>query len=327
MIKVGIIGAGYMGKTHGTVISKEKNVKVTGVADIKKERAEELACMLGARVYSDIDKLIDSGIDAIFVTTPNTMHLEPVIKALERDIHVFSEKPMATNLKDAKKILKASEKSQAIYQLGFNRRFAPVYKYMKSLILDKQFKPFSAHIKMNRGELKNPDWVGDPKITGGFLYETTIHLFDMVRWLIGEVTEVICYATSNFYEGLDNFIILLSFKNDLYATFASCAHTSWVFPFERIELYGDHSSIISEEMDRVIHSRGLDSEIVYKDFFHFKITQKWGYEEEDKIFLKIITEGGIPPITAKDGYKSVEIAEACYRSAVLNDKVKLPIKI
>jgi predicted dehydrogenase len=53
-------------------------------------------------------------------------------------------------------------------------------------MLQETHPPHSAHVKMNRGELLNPEWVGDPKVTGGFLYETTIHMFDMMRFLFGE---------------------------------------------------------------------------------------------------------------------------------------------
>ena len=81
---------------------------------------------------------------------------------------------------------KQRKRSKRIFQVGHNRRFAPVYAELKQM-LSSTHQPHSAHVKMNRGELLNPEWVGDPKITGGFLYETTIHMFDMLRFLFGEV--------------------------------------------------------------------------------------------------------------------------------------------
>jgi predicted dehydrogenase len=77
---------------------------------------------------------------------------------------------MATNLTEAEAVLEAS-KNAKIFQVGHNRRFAPVYVKLKELIADD--KVHSAHIKMNRGELQNPEWTGDTDVTGGFLYETT----------------------------------------------------------------------------------------------------------------------------------------------------------
>ena len=74
---------------------------------------------------------------------------------------------MATSLTEAQAVLEAAEKSDAIFQVGHNRRFAPVYTTLKRLLTESHL-PHSAHAKMNRGELLRPEWVGDPQITGGF---------------------------------------------------------------------------------------------------------------------------------------------------------------
>jgi myo-inositol 2-dehydrogenase/D-chiro-inositol 1-dehydrogenase len=113
------------------------------------------------------------------VTTPNSKHTALTIAAANAGKAVFSEKPMATNLIEARAVLEAS-KNAKVFQVGHNRRFAPVYVKLKELI--NEDRVHSAHIKMNRGELQNPDWTGNTSVTGGFLYETTIHLFDMMRF-------------------------------------------------------------------------------------------------------------------------------------------------
>ena len=95
---------------------------------------------------------------------------------------------MATSLAEAQGgSARPQETATSVFQVGHNRRFAPVYTTLKRLLTESHL-PHSAHVKMNRGELLQPEWVGDPQITGGFLYETTIHMFDMMRFLFGEVT-------------------------------------------------------------------------------------------------------------------------------------------
>ena len=94
---------------------------------------------------------------------------------------------LATNVTDATKVFEAAKTSRGIFQVGHNRRFAPVYATLKTLIAENH-PPHSAHVKMNRGELLKPVWTGDPEVTGGFLYQTPIHMFDMMRFLFGEVT-------------------------------------------------------------------------------------------------------------------------------------------
>lgn len=179
---------------------------------------------------------------------------------------------------------------------------------------------------MNRGELKNPSWVSDPKISGGFLYETAIHVLDIVRFFFGEVEKVSCLAKSNIYSNqLDDFIITLSFKNGIVASVISSGHATWMFPYERIEIFGDHWCIETEEYDRLSYSPGLDSAIEVKDFSQLDREVKWGYVEEDSKFIEAVLGKASPPATHLDGLKAVEIVEACYRSAEKNVEIGLPL--
>ncbi len=324
-MRVGIIGAGHMGRTHARLLAQDERVTIVGIADVATERAEALAHEVGGSAYSEPAALLDNRPDAIYVCTPNTLHTAAVLEALRRDIHVFSEKPMATSLQEAGQILDACRSSKGLYQVGHNRRFAPAYRFARQRIAD-DFLPYSANVKMNRGELLNPPWVSDRSVTGGFLYESTIHLLDMIRWLMGDVAEVRCKGRQSVYRELDDFSMILTFANGRDAVFSSCAHATWAFPFERIELYGEHASIVTEEMERVTYSPGLGKEIVQYNYFQLDIPAKWGYREEDRSFVDAILNGTPPAVTAEDGYKSVELVEACYRSASLDGQpVALPL--
>ena len=323
-LKIGILGAGFMGNTHTRILSKDKRVKIVGIVDPDERRATTLAKSVGAKTYSGLEKLL-THIDALYVTTPNTKHVEPVLLALKKGVHVFSEKPMATSLSGAKKILAEVQKKKLIYQVGHNRRFAPVYKYMKSLIDKNKIVPYSTHVKMNRGELLNPPWVADASITGGFLYESTIHLLDLLRWLIGDVGSIQCVAKANVYEQLDDFTMLLTFKNGRCATLVSSAHAGWMFPFERIEIFGKHSTLLNEEMEKVIYSPGLNEEIVTKDYTQCSREDKWGYLEEDKCFIDSIVKGKPSAVSAEEGYRAVELVRACYQSARGEKLVRFPL--
>jgi len=324
-LKLGIIGAGYIGTMHAKDLLMDGRVQILGVADVDTHKAEELARLVEGRTFPTAEALLDAGVEAVYVCTPNTLHAEVVLAALKRHLHVFSEKPMATTLREAQQILDAVRTSRGLYQVGHNRRFAPVYKFAKQTIL-QGFAPTSANVKMNRGELKHPPWVSDTRITGGFLYESTVHLLDMMRWLMGEVVEVECRARASFYGELDDFVMVLTFAGGQHCAFSSCAHASWAFPFERVELYGDHAQIATEEMEAVAYAPGLGQPIVQHDFFQLSIPDKWGYREEDALFVDAILAGSTPPVTAADGYRAIELVEACYRSAQRDGaRIRLPL--
>ena len=313
-VRVGIVGCGHMGTIHGRILAEDQRVEIVGVTDVRHKAAEGLATKLGCGVFPDLAALLDQYPDAVYVTTPNTLHREPVLQALRAGCHVFCEKPMATGLAEAEEIRQTVERSGWRYQIGFNRRFAPAYRFAKAQI-EAGFEPLSANVKMNRGELLSPSWVGDISLTGGFLYESTIHLLDMVRWLMGEVVEVVCRAEANVYKELDDFSLLLTFASGHYAVLSSSAHATWAPPFERVELYGAHMQLVTEEMERAEFSPGLGQPIQRESYFQLDGADKWGYREEDRLFVGAVRGENPVPVTAEDGYAAVELVEAAYRSA------------
>jgi myo-inositol 2-dehydrogenase/D-chiro-inositol 1-dehydrogenase len=324
-LRIGIIGAGYIGNVHAKNLMADERVEITSVNDIVGSRAEALAQLTGAHVHPSLEAMLASGVEAVYVCVPNALHVQFVLPILQAGIHVFSEKPMATSLEDARQVSAAARRATSLYQVGHNRRFACVYKFAKST-LASGFRPVAAFAKHNRGELKNPVWTGDPKISGGFLYETPIHLFDMMRWLMGDIIAVQCLARQSFYNEQDSFSVLFTFSDQRHATFTTVAHTTWAFPYERIELYSDHSMIATEEMENVTYAPGLGQDMVTYDYAQLPMPEKWGYMEEDRLFVDSILGGKPPAVAAEDGFKSVEIAEAIYRSARMNgEKVALPL--
>ena len=319
-IKIGFLGAGYIAGVHASVLGRDDRVEIAAVHDLKKPQAEHLARANGATVAHSVAEVL-AMCDAVYVTTPNTKHTELAIVATEEGKHVFCEKPMATSLADARHVLKAAEKSERIFQVGHNRRFAPVYAELRRM-LSESAQPHSAHVKMNRGELLKPEWVGNPEVTGGFLYETTIHMFDMMRFLFGEVATVQALGSRHEYREIDDFSALFSFQNGLHATLASSADASWLFPFERVEVFCHHATIATREMESLIYSEGLEGKLVENSMHQLSKEEKWGYAQENRAFIDSIVEGKPPAVSAVDGYKSVEIVEAVYESIRIGETIK-----
>jgi myo-inositol 2-dehydrogenase/D-chiro-inositol 1-dehydrogenase len=323
-IKIGIIGAGYIGGVHAGVLAQDERVRLASVYDVDAGRAELLARSCGAVVSRSAGELIETS-DAVYITTPNTQHTALAIAAAGAGVHVFCEKPMATGPEDARAVMRAalagSSSGGAVFQVGHNRRFAPVYRKLKELIAAER-RPHSAHIKMNRGELLNPAWVADAGTTGGFLYETTIHMFDMMRFLFGEVAELYAAGSAHEYPETDDFSVLLRFTGGMHATLCSSADASWLFPFERIEVFSHHATIVTREMESITYSTGLDGEHTTHSMHQLTKEEKWGYAQEDRAFVDSIVTGAAASVTAHDGYKSVELVDACYRSVRTGEHVR-----
>lgn len=322
MLTVGVAGAGFIGGIHAETLAAQPNVEVAAVFDSDAKRAQEFAAKHECRPVETFDRLVAT-VDAVYICTPNAMHADMAVAALEAGRHVFSEKPMATSPADALRVREAADGAKCVYQIGFNKRFAPVYRALKDRIESGTLAPQWADIKMNRGELQKPSWVADASLTGGFLYETPIHVLDLACWLFGPAREVVCRARQSNADQLDNFAILLTFESGLTATVSASAHTTWLFPYERVEVYGDHAIASSEEMERITFQTGLDAEPETIDVAELPIPERWGYQAADLAFLAAVRGERPSAVGANEAYAAIALVDACYRAAESGLPVRL----
>ncbi len=318
-VRIGIVGTGYIGNVHGNIYARDPRANIAALYDIIPERAEATSSRIGGRICSSREELLDH-CDAVLVCAPNRTHIEIATAAIEAQKHVFCEKPFALGKEDAALLLKRANGSEGVFQVGHSRRFAPVYTTLRSLL--GADPPHSAHIKMNRGELLNPVWTGDVKVTGGFLYETTIHFLDMLRFQFGEIEELVAFGSTHEYPEIDEFSVIFKFRSGFHCTFASSADASWLFPFERMEVFCHHRTIITEEMVRVLDCRGTGADFITHSFHNLAEDLQRGFEHEDSAFLDAIINGTEPLVTAFDGFKAVELVESVYHSIRTGERVR-----
>lgn len=312
LIRIGIIGAGYIAGVHAAILARDERVRITSIHDVVPDRAQQLARAHDAAVASTSGEVIE-GSDAVFITTPNTRHVPLALAAIAAGKHVFCEKPLATNVSDAQAVFEKAQRGSAVFQVGHNRRFAPVYATLKQL-LSETHQPHSAHVKMNRGELLQPEWTGHPEVTGGFLYETPIHMFDMMRFLFGEVEMLHAIGSRHEYNEIDDFSVLLRFANGMHATLATAADASWLFPFESVEVFCHHATLVTREMESLVCSSNLEGHFSSQSMQQTPREERWGYVQEDRAFVNSIVNGSPALVTAYDGVMSVELANAVYES-------------
>jgi len=223
MVKVGIVGAGYIGGVHATLLAKDERVSVPMVHDVLVERAEQLARSTGARIANSIDELID-GVDAVYVATPNTKHTAIAMAAIGGGKHVFCEKPMALTLEDADRAIAAAHNAGVALQVGFNRRFADDFAAMRSKIADGAI----GMPQLLRSLTRDPGITADvaARVKPWTIFnETLIHDFDTLCWLNpgARVTQVFAQADALIHPEfrdsgfLDTAVVQLRFDNRAFA--------------------------------------------------------------------------------------------------------------
>lgn len=149
------------------------------------------------KTYSDYHDLAeDSGVDAVYVATPNVYHAPVTVTMLEGDKHVLCEKPMATTVDEAEEMVKASERSGKILQIGFQNRFSEDAEFVSGLVnmglLGRIYKSKSYAIHVNWGP---GGWFTEKDLAGGgALMDMGVHAIDMTRFLLGEPKAIRVYA-------------------------------------------------------------------------------------------------------------------------------------
>ena len=126
MIKIGVVGAGHLGKIHLKLLNSSNKFDLIGFYDTDKKTSIELSEKEGYKYFSNIDSLLDS-VDAIDIVSPTTTHYEIAKHVISKSKHVFIEKPITNKTIHAKEIIELSKKNNIIGQVGHVERFNPAY--------------------------------------------------------------------------------------------------------------------------------------------------------------------------------------------------------
>jgi predicted dehydrogenase len=305
-------------------------VTVAGLYDDDAERGKETAARFGLSFYSDAERLLDLELDGVIVASENVKHLPLVALAAPRTGHILCEKPIATTLEDANRMIALCRDHGTKLQIAFPVRFAPPAQRLKEMIgevLDspRMGRPLSVKCS-NHGKMPG-GWFTDRSLSGGgAVIDHTVHVIDLLRWFFGaEVKEVYAEVGEGLLHpdlGIDD-AGLLSFTldNGLYGTL----DTSWSRP-QSYPTWGDVKI-------QILSERGVVRADIFRQ--HLAVTSDrlgrtewvhWGTNADMgliKDFTAMISEGREPSITGEDGLKALEVALAAYRSAAIGEPVTL----
>jgi myo-inositol 2-dehydrogenase/D-chiro-inositol 1-dehydrogenase len=169
-------------------------------------------------------------------------------------------------------------------------------------------------VKITDGDMLTPSWYVDPALTGGFLYDCAVHMIDLVAWLVGPVRMVCALGRKSCYPDYDDVTLLLRCGDGRPVALSTCGHASWATPTERVELYGDHALLVSEDMDRARHTRKDAPRAAWEAFPSSDEIEGLGYVAEDHAFVGACLGEGPPPVTVDDAFHSIAVVEAAYNS-------------
>ncbi len=138
LIKIGVFGAGHLGKIHLKLLNESKIFNLIGFYDVNPEHSKKIEKEFGYKYFNNSNLLIDSS-DAIAIITPTKFHYEIAMRCIEKNKHVFIEKPIAHNVAEAEELVKFSKEKKIIGQVGHVERFNPAYDSVKKIIGNPMF--------------------------------------------------------------------------------------------------------------------------------------------------------------------------------------------
>ncbi len=331
VIRVGVIGAGRIGKLHAeNLATRIPGVEVVAVADPNYAFATELCDKLNIKnAYEDYHKILeDKNIDAVAICSSTDTHAKILTEAAQAGKHAFCEKPIDHDLKKIDSALDAVKKAGIKCQIGFNRRFDPNFKKVKEMV--KEGKIGALHILRITSRDPNPPPPEYVKVSGGIFLDMTIHDFDMARYLSGsEVVEV--YAAGGVLVDpeigkagdIDTAIITLKFANGAIGTIDNSRKAVYGYD-QRVEVFGSGGmvAVTNNFPDSHIYSNGEEVS-GSKPLYFFLERYSESFVAEMKGFIEAIRNDTDTPVMALDGRKPILIAMAANKSLKENRPVRL----
>jgi myo-inositol 2-dehydrogenase/D-chiro-inositol 1-dehydrogenase len=330
-IKVGVIGAGRIGKIHASNIIKNfADVEVKAVADIYADAIRDWAAELGIQhVYADYKKIIeDKDIDAVIICSSTDTHSQITIEAAQAGKHIFCEKPIDYDIARIHQALEAVKLAGVKFQVGFNRRFDHNFKKVRELIQNGSIGDVQIVKVISRDPAPPPaEYV---KVSGGMFLDMTIHDFDMVRYLTGsEVTEVYANAAVLVDKAIgeagdvDTALISLKFANGAIGMIDNCRQAVYGYD-QRVEVLGTKGGItVTNDTPTTVVVSTECAVTADKPKYFFLERYMESFEAEMKEFFQSIVTNTEPVVTGIDGLKPVLIGLAAKKSHEEGRPVKL----
>ncbi|QCT74163.1 Gfo/Idh/MocA family protein [Macrococcoides canis] len=335
-LNVGIIGVGSIA-THRHIPEYQQNrlVTISAYCDIVKERADEYADKFGGKSYQSYEALLENReIDAVSICTPNYLHAEIAIKALQSGKHVLCEKPMATTLDEAQLMIKAASESGKQLMIAQNQRFTEAHQYAhKFLQQGKLGKVYSFKTTFGHGGPESwsvdgkDSWFFDKKRAFiGAMGDLGVHKIDLMHYLLGEhFVEVgaMIETSEKDADVDDNAVFVLKTERGAIGTMSA----AWIYKGEE-----DNSTIIYGEHGIIKLNADPEHDFIFIDQNGNKEALKLGKiqtnDEQTSTgtinqFIDAIINNKNVPVDGQDGIASLKVIIKALQSAEEKKVVKI----
>lgn len=339
MIRVGVVGIGFMGSQHFNIHRANKKARIVAISDVNPDRLAGKWGDIGGNIgegtgrvdlggiatYEKAEQLFaDPNVDLVDITLPTHMHARNVVKALEAGKHVLCEKPMARNADECKLMLNAAAKARGMLMIAQCIRFWPEYVKLKEIVDSKKYgRVTTAHFTRvsPTPTWSWKGWLMKQQFSGATAMDLHIHDTDFIQYLFGMPRAVSSSAAAGPSNGFDYILTTFEYGKGMHVS----AEGAWLypptFPFEmafRVSLEG--ATVVYSSNPSV----GFSVHTAEGKTLKPKLPNVTGWEAEIDYFLTCIAKGEKPAkCRPESAAQSVEIVQAEIRSADLRRKIRI----
>jgi len=320
-IRIGIVGCGLVGRQYAERL-RDMGALVTAAADPIGDRAQDVAAISGAASYGSVHDLLEAeAIDLLCVCSPTPYHYEAVMAAARRGRHIFCEKPLAENLKQARAMRRAAREAGVTMGMGFKMRFEAVFAQAKTLIDAGEIgRPMYAIFSYFQ-QVPPPERAWYTEF--GAMRDNIVHAIDLSNWLLGRQPLQVRAQLDNRlgFSGEDKVFLQVAYADGALASI----HGGWIgrhYPLVAtshdilFQIVGEAGYIAGDRSGRLTAAtkRGVErSQLVPVDSFSAEL----------RAFLDALGRGERPPVSADDGLAAQAVIEAAFESDHLGAAVEL----
>ena len=301
LLRVGVVGVGVMGSNHARVLSEMSGVQLVGIADPDRKQRDLVTRAVGCPAFSDMDALLRSGIDAVTIAAPTHLHHDLALECIGRGVSLMVEKPIASNVAEARAIVAAARRAGVTLMIGHVERFNPAVESIKRWVKDEDI----LSIAITR--------VGPfpPRMSNvGVVIDLAVHDIDLIRWFTeSEIVEIQPQLSSAVAERED--IALLQFRTA--SGVLAHINTNWLTPFKarNIHIATRDKYLIADLLTlQVTECFGFQTDGSYS-MRHLSVGYAEPLRAELVAFVNAVRRGETPPVTGEEGVASLEIAMRC----------------
>ena len=320
MLRIALLGCGTMGKTHAQAYTSLGEAQVVAVCDIRLEKAEALALLLGCAAYTSYEAMKEKAeYEMLDVCLPTYLHCRYAIDAMQDGKHVFCEKPIALNLEDADLMVKTAKEYGVTFSVGHVLRFFPQYQAAVAQIKAGRIGT-SALLRTTRNQAfpgwSWENWYQDITKSGGPEVDLAIHDYD---WLLNNFGPVVRVYAKNLGTGHPKQMHTLAILRFASGAMAH-VEASWALPKgiefrTTFELVGTDGQLCYDSTRDCPLKVQLSSNEEASLFYDNPLSDEMNpYRAELKAFLHAVEHKTEPVVTAAEAIAALQIALAAKES-------------